>query len=85
VGEDVEIEIAQASGVNVRATRLSDSGEWLITVTNDQARPVTFEAEIDEDLGNIRSSTKLGRRNGRPLWTVTVPANGSASLRYRLS
>ncbi|HEX8215679.1 MAG TPA: hypothetical protein VF582_09460 [Allosphingosinicella sp.] len=84
VGEDVEIEIAQASGVIARATKLSDTGEWLLTVTNDRARPVVFEAEIYDAPANVRSGTKLGRRNGRPLWTVTVPANGSASLRYSL-
>ena len=84
IGEDVEIEIAEAGGVNARAIKLSESSEWLLTVTNDQARPVAFEAEIYEDESNIRSATRLGRRNGRPLWTVTVPANGSASLRYRI-
>jgi hypothetical protein len=84
VGEDVEIEIARASGVNARATKLANSGEWLLTVTNDHSRPVAFEAEIAEDESRIRTSARLERRNGRPLWAVTVPANGSVSLRYRL-
>lgn len=84
VGEDVEIEIAQASGVNAQATKVSGTGEWLLTVTNDQTRAVAFEAEIYVDPASIRSATKLGRRKGRPLWTVTIPPNGSASLRYSL-
>ena len=83
VGEDVEIEIAQASGVVARATKLAETGEWLLTVTNDQAQPIAFEMEIYDD-PPIRSATRLERRDGRSLWAVTVPANGSASLRYRL-
>lgn len=82
VGEDVEIEIAQVRGVTARITRLSET-DWALVVSNDQAQPVKFEAELYEADG-MRPAAKLGRRNGRPLWTVTVPANGRASLRYTL-
>jgi hypothetical protein len=60
----------------------SDSGEYVLTVTNDQARPARFEADF-ADVG-LATDSGIGRRNGRPLWSVTVPANGSATLRYRL-
>jgi hypothetical protein len=46
---------------------------------------VTFEAELDEGSGKISSSTKLARRDGRRLWAVTVPANGSRTFRYRIT
>jgi hypothetical protein len=85
VGEDVEIEIAESTGVVTRVVKTggdSDSGEYLLTVTNDQDRPVRFEADF-ADVGLVADS-RIGRRNGRPLWSVTVPANGSATLRYRL-
>ncbi|HEV2079623.1 MAG TPA: hypothetical protein VGR19_06985 [Allosphingosinicella sp.] len=84
VGEDVEIRIARASGVGARVTKLAETGEWLLTVTNDQARPVLFEAEIYAGEERFRPAAKLARRNGKPLWIVTVPANGSATLRYSL-
>ena len=46
---------------------------------------VRYEAEfdVDEDSRFIPRE-RLARRDGRPLWAVTVPANGAANLRYRL-
>jgi hypothetical protein len=87
IGEDVEIELGEAPGVFVRTTRTKvngkDGGDYVLTVTNDQARPVRFDGEFQNTNGKVSPGAKLGRRNGRPMWTVTVPANGSASLRYR--
>jgi hypothetical protein len=85
VGEDVEIEVGEAPGVISRVDTEAGPGDHVLTVTNDQAVPVRFEAEfqVDDD-HDLRPRGHLSRRNGQPLWTVTVPANGSASLRYRL-
>ena len=84
VGEDVEIEIGAAPGVTSRVEAEAKSGDYRLIVTNDQAVPIAFEAEfaVDGD-GRLRPRGRLARRNGRPLWTVTVPANGSAVLRFR--
>lgn len=85
IGEDVEIEVGEAPGVFVRMTPTKVNGEngaYVLTVTNDQARPVRFEGEFEISNGKFSPSAKLGRRNGRPSWGVTVPANGSVSLRY---
>jgi hypothetical protein len=88
VGEDVEIEIGSATGIVTRAVvspgRSEDERIVDLVVTNDRAEAVRFEAEIEEAGGKLSSSTRLGRRDGRPLWAVTVPANGSAKLRYRI-
>jgi hypothetical protein len=59
----------------------SGRSRYELTVTNDHAQPVTFEAELHYD--SVRSDTRLGRRNGRPLWRTIVPANGTAVLRFR--
>ena len=88
VGEDVEIVIGGAAGVLARTTVTERSGgarDAELVVTNDGDRPVVFEMEFEETSDRISSSTKLGRRDGRPLWRVTVPANGTATLRYRFS
>jgi hypothetical protein len=85
VGEDVEIEIAESTGVVARVVKTGGDGKrgnYLLTVTNDQARPVRFEADF-ADVGLV-TDRRIGRRNGRPLWSVTVPANGSATLNYQL-
>jgi hypothetical protein len=88
VGEDVEIEISEASGVITQQRRLSsneetDAAEWEILVANDRAVPVTFEAELGDPATRILSRSRLGVREGMALWTVRVPANGEARLRYR--
>ncbi len=89
IGEDVEIDVGEAPGVlavieDDDAAGTEDS--YLLTVTNDQAVPVRYEMEFTPDEGDeVRPrGTRLGRRNGHPLWAVTIPANGSATLRYRL-
>ncbi|HEX8535380.1 MAG TPA: hypothetical protein VF662_14540, partial [Allosphingosinicella sp.] len=87
VGEDVEIEIGSATGV-IATTTVSDSpskAERIVylTVTNDRSQPVRFEAELDADEA-FKPDSKLARRDGRPFWSVMVPANGSRTLRYRV-
>jgi hypothetical protein len=87
INEDVEIEIGEASGVRAVDEETDSGPDWedhVLTVTNDQAAPVRYEAEFEVDEGDrFRPRERLARRNGRPLWAVTVPANGSATLRYR--
>ena len=89
IGEDVEIEVGEAPGVFARIVRHKvdgDTASYALTVTNDQPKPVRFNAEFADTDAKVDFSggAKLGRRNGRPVWSVTVPANGSATLNYRL-
>jgi hypothetical protein len=98
VGEDVEIDVGAASAVTAQITsgpRPSRGGpivavpafnqEWELTVSNAHPYPIRFEAELEPGDRKINSATALGRRDGRPLWAVTVPANGRATLRYSLN
>jgi hypothetical protein len=88
VGEDVEIATGSAPGVRDSLRRVTASegalGDYELTVTNDGPLPVRYEAKIGNDGVHVTSGTRLGRRDGVPLWAVTVPANGSATLRYRV-
>ncbi len=87
VGEEVEIRVGEAPGVRAVQRQLSRGKERIdveLMVSNDLPRPVRFEAELGGDGARLSSRTRLGRRNGRPLWATTVPANGSATLRYRV-
>jgi hypothetical protein len=88
VGEDVEIPIGEAPGVIGRVEEIGQGRNWedhVLTVTNAGAAPISYEAEFDiEEGGRFRPRTRLSRRNGRPLWAVVVPANGTATLRYRV-
>ena len=88
VGEDVEIEIGEAPGVTSRIEDTAWGDDWqdhVLTVTNDSRMPVRYEVEFDvnED-ERLRPRARLSSRHGRPLWAVTVPANGTATLRYRV-
>lgn len=87
VGQEVEIDVGEAPGVISRITAApgKDPRDRLVTVTNDQSYPVRFELSFRTTPANIQArGTRLGRRDGRPLWAVTIPANGSATLRYRV-
>ena len=83
VGEDVEIFTGNGAGVNSRVVTPTKQGDYVLTVTNDRAEPARYEAEfLIEPDHDFRPRDRLPRRNGRPLWAVTIPANGSATLRY---
>ena len=57
----------------------------VLTVTNDQAGagPLRGRVRRSTTASSFRPRDAPGRRDGLPLWAVTVPANGSATLRYR--
>jgi len=90
VGDDVEIGFNQSPSVQVSVEGVRNSkGElesYRLVVTNDQPRPVSFEAELEvPDNRRLQPGQRLQERDGRPLWRVTVPANGSATLPYRVA
>jgi hypothetical protein len=89
VGEEVEIELpTNASGVRSEISLVREgrrSQDFIVTVSNDRAVPASYELEMFAGEGErVRPERRLGRRNGHPLWAVTIPANSRASLRYRV-
>ena len=89
IGDDVEIAMGEASGVHSTVEEVASEDQWTdyrVTVSNDHAQPVRYELELEVDEGEyiFQPRGRLGRRDGRPLWVVTVPANGRATFRYRL-
>lgn len=86
VGEEVEVTLAQPTQVTVRSKLLGNGKDYELTVSNANPWPVEFEGDlfIGEEYKLQNVSASLARKNGRPLWKVRVPANGSATLRYRL-
>ena len=75
VGEQVEIDIATATGITARRT------PGLLTVTNANATPIMFEARLGDE-APVAPSARLVRRDGQWLWVTTIAANGSTMLRY---
>lgn len=84
IGEKVEIPIATATGVWARQTPFAseDGGGYLLTLTSDLSRPQLVEIELP--LEAKARGGRLVKRDGWMLWRVTVPANGTAELRYRV-
>ncbi len=88
--EDVDLIFGSASNVTVEIGDGADDGKnWeskRLTVSNANPTPVNFEAEFplaDEDTAFGKFSSKMLARPGKLVWTVTVPANGAASLDWR--
>jgi hypothetical protein len=87
MNEDVEIDFGTVPGiVSVQSPMVvgKDRVDYQVVVTNDRPHAITYELELGVQPSQVRSQTQLGRRNGMALWTVTIPANGSVTLRYRV-
>jgi hypothetical protein len=84
VGEEVEIGIGDAPGVTTMIERVAGRrNEYELIVTNDQSVPVDYEVIFEARPRDMRPrGAILSQRDGLPLWTASVPANGTASLRF---
>jgi hypothetical protein len=83
VGEKVELKMGLSP--QVRYTISGVGAARTFELTNANAYPVTVEVSFYDQPGDhiASPSTKLGRKDGRPLWLATVPANGTTSLVYQ--
>jgi hypothetical protein len=89
VGEDVEIEFGAASNVTLELRNVKNEprGRQFEAVVRN-ANPFAIRYEGDFEIGDMqvrKASAKLAKKDGRNLWAVTVPANGSVTLRYTLA
>ncbi len=88
IDNEVEVELGAAPSVTTRTVLLRQTPRWSdyeLIVTSDRPHPVRFEAQFEVgEASSFRPARRLGRRNGRPLWAIEVPANGATSLRYRI-
>jgi hypothetical protein len=84
VGE--EVEIAAGSSPQVQWSTLPTRGGRVLTLANANPRAVTVEVAFDVEDGKrlIGGAAKLPKKDGRPLWRISVPANGKAELLYGL-
>ncbi|MBB5684258.1 DUF4139 domain-containing protein [Sphingobium boeckii] len=91
VNEDVEFKLGTAPGVNMnhvilQVNKRGDTTRAEATITSDSAAPQLVEAQfvLPDGAKILDSSEKLGRKDGLPLWRVTVPANGAVTLSYKI-
>ncbi|WP_260591492.1 DUF4139 domain-containing protein [Sphingomonas sp. TF3] len=89
VGEEVEAGVADATQVTIESAH-SDSGKdweaYRLTARNANPYPVRFEARFaGEDLPRMSRMTEtLTRKDGKAVWSVEIPANGTRSFGYRI-
>lgn len=95
VDERVEVRFEPSGQVRVSVTDVTEEDlpesrpdERLLEATlfNAGAEPAEIELGllIEPEERLLEASAKLGRKNGRPLWTALIPSAGKASLRYRV-
>lgn len=93
VGEQVELKLGAPPNVKSAIEDIEDDGDrrtrgrYRLTVTNANAWPIAYEARIDPGDVDYRlknPSRKLATKDGKPFWSVTVPANGTVTLDYTI-
>ena len=84
VGEKVEFMVGEAPGMRARQTGDSDGGPgtYELVISNDAREARIAEVRLPPDIRVIGPS-KLVKQDGFQLWRLSVPANGTATLRYR--
>ena len=90
VGEEVEFPFATTSNVSINIEDKDRGKNWesyVMTVTNANPFPVTFEAEYDTEAYSRydKFTGKVIRKKGKTIWSTVIPANGSKNLGYRFT
>ena len=87
IGEDVEFKLDPTPQVRADIDDVSTdrtTRRFVLTVTNANPWPIAYEARIDAGDQRFSPDQRLATKDGRRVWTVTVPANGTATLGYTL-
>ena len=70
-------------GVTLRSLKIDAVNR--VDISNAKPMDVQFELRLQLPAGArvVRADHPLGAKNGRPIFRLKVPANGSATLRYQ--
>lgn len=92
VGEEVELELEPGPAVSAEIVEMDDAGtppnvdRLRLTVSNANPVPIRYEARISiADDQRLSADSSLVRKDGRSVWSPTIPANGRATLGYTLT
>jgi hypothetical protein len=86
VNEEVEIEVGDAVGVRIGSNK-NASGDFIINLSNDHNYVINAEVELQMYDGSsvTSASPRHSQKNGRPIWRMSVPANGTSIIRYAVN
>jgi hypothetical protein len=97
---DVEVQVQDASvwadtahakqapwlpGIKLRSV---NEATWvMVTISNALPRPIDFELQqyLDEGAAVVRADHAISRKNGRPMFRLKVPAQGSITVHYQMA
>ncbi len=70
-------------GLKLRSVRVEDVNK--VVISNARPAPIPFELRLTLAEGErvIRADHPLGTKNGRPLFRLTVPGNGTVTVHYQ--
>ena len=88
IGEEVEAPIADATQVTIESANPESGAGWrdhVLTARNANPYPVNFEVQfaLEEQPRMSQLTGNLTRREGKLLWSVELPANGTRTFGYR--
>jgi len=85
VGDKVETVLGTATGIRARQTPLPGPGDryYRLVVSNDEGSGQDIEVRLP--LSAVARTGRLVTDDGRKLWRVRVPANGTRTLVYTWS
>jgi len=91
VGETVNLIVGESAQVRLVQGLVGEKDrvrqDWGTELTNANPYPVEVEVRFDWTPGEQADNTvldRLPRKDGYSIWTVTVPANGTETLKYRI-
>jgi hypothetical protein len=85
VGDEIELALPATSAVQVAANRLTqdkNGADYKLRLSN--ANPYAISAEITLPVTVRNMPTGVRKKDGNPVWYVTVPANDSAELQVNV-
>ncbi len=94
VDEEIEIDLGDTPDIQVAAVKESAAGPARtqahairVDVTNARPAAVNFELRLQLRAGDrvVRPDHPVGTKNGRPIFLLSIPANGSVSVRYQIA
>lgn len=87
VDEDVELDLPPTPAVAADLELVAEEAQQLryrLTVSNANPWQIAYEAQFALGAERFETSRKMTTSNGKRIWSVTVPANGRATLDYSL-
>ena len=93
VNEEVEINLGESPDIQVTASRekieVDTAGAHMlrVTISNAGEAEIQFELKLQLEQGTrvVRADHAVGSKNGRPIFRLKVPANGTVTVRSQVA